>query len=40
MIYKHILVDVDGRRVNIRLNRAAKYNALLPEMCEEIASAA
>lgn len=40
MSYKHILVNVAGGRVDICLNRPAKYNALLPEMCEEMAAAA
>ncbi|MCL4744648.1 MAG: enoyl-CoA hydratase/isomerase family protein [Burkholderiaceae bacterium] len=40
MTYKNILVDVEGGRADIRLNRPAKYNALSPEMCEEIACAA
>lgn len=40
MNYRHILVTADEGRGDIRLNRPAKYNALLPEMCEELASAA
>lgn len=40
MSYKYILVEVNGGRADIKLNRPAKYNALLPEMCEELASAA
>lgn len=40
MTYQHILVNVSEGRVDIQLNRPAKFNALLPEMCEEMASAA